>query len=149
MPPPTSRRDAGDSLIEILMAVAIMGIAFAAILGGFAMSIKASGVHEDLADAQAGARSAAEQLKNATWLACAGVGATPNYSITVTNAHVDVSTPQIWDNTAGTFVTATTSNCATAQLQRISVTACRTSAVVAGACPSALAQTLVVTKRSP
>jgi len=141
--------DRGDTLIEILITVVIMGIAFAAILGGFATSVKASGVHEDLADAQAGVRNAAEQVKAKAYVPCAGVGATSNYSVSVGGVHVDVGTPEVWVNSTSSFVTATSLNCPTAQLQRISVTACRASAAGSGACPSTLSQTLVVTKRAP
>lgn len=141
--------DRGDSLIEILITIVIMGIAFTAILGGFGTSIKASGLHEDLADSQAAVRNAAEQLKASAYVPCAGVGVTPNYSATVpANFHIDIAAPMIWDNSASTFVAASAANCATAQLQRVSVSVCRASAVVAGACPASLGETLVLTKRA-
>lgn len=141
--------DRGDSLIEILITIVIIGIAFTAILAGFGTSIKASGLHEDLADSQAAVRNAAEQLKASTYVPCAGVGVVSNYSPTVpANFHIDVSAPLIWNNSTSDFVTETAGNCATAQLQRISVSVCRASAVVASACPTSLAETLVVTKRA-
>jgi prepilin-type N-terminal cleavage/methylation domain-containing protein len=146
---PRCAGDRGDSLIEILMAITIMGIAFTAILTGFGTSIKASGLHQDMADSQAAVRNAAEQLKSNTYVPCAGVGATANYTASVPSGfHLDIAAPQIWDNTAATFVTATAVNCVTAQLQSISIGVCRTSQVVSGSCPANLAQTLVVTKRS-
>lgn len=141
--------DRGDSLIEILITVVIMGIAFTAILGGFGTSIKASGFHEDLADSQAAVRNAAEQLKASTYTPCAGVGIVSNYAPTVpANFHIDISTPQIWDNSSSAFVTATAVNCVTSQLQRITIAVCRASTVVAGVCPGNLGQSLVVTKRA-
>lgn len=141
--------DRGDSLIEILVAVVIMGIAFAAIIGGFGVSIKGSSVHEDLADAQRQVRNAAEQIKAATFTGCAGVGVVSNYTATADSGfHVDVSIPLIWDNSSGSYVTATVTNCLTAQLQKMTVTTCRAATVVAGTCPSTTSASLVVTKRA-
>lgn len=65
MPPESRKRphpDAGDSLVEILVAVTILTIAFAAILAGFATSVTASDYHKKQAQAEALIRNFAEHL---------------------------------------------------------------------------------------
>jgi prepilin-type N-terminal cleavage/methylation domain-containing protein len=69
--------DAGFSLAEIMVTIVIVGIAFAAILGGMATSIVVSDVHRKQASADALARSAAEALKDqgVAYVDCAGPNA--------------------------------------------------------------------------
>jgi len=56
--------ESGFSLVEILITVVIVGIAFAAILGGLMVSITASALHRKEATADALVRSAAEWVKD-------------------------------------------------------------------------------------
>jgi type II secretory pathway pseudopilin PulG len=55
-------RDAGESLVELLVSIAIMGIAVTAILGGVGMAASSSSTHENLAQAQRLLRNWAESL---------------------------------------------------------------------------------------
>ena len=55
--------DDGETLIELIMAVAIMGISVVAIVGGFATSILMSDVHRKQATAGAYVRSYAESVE--------------------------------------------------------------------------------------
>lgn len=66
-------RDAGESLLEVLMAVAILGIASTAVLGGMVTSVLGSDIHRKQSEATAVLTSAAEVLKSrgTTWIACA------------------------------------------------------------------------------
>ena len=59
-----SRHDAGETLVEILVSVVILGIAVAAILGGIGMSATASSTHQSLTRTQNLLRDWAETL---TW----------------------------------------------------------------------------------
>lgn len=157
MLPPTSRRDAGDSLIEILMAIAIMGIAFAAILGGFATTVRGSDYHRKQADVGEILRNATEQINNAAFgSGCQGNGAA-NYTVSTGNSEIAVSVgiPDVWNSSVsparyeigGTAAAAST--CSSTQLQRIKLSACLTSSLVGGACPAGGAgvETLTMAKR--
>jgi Tfp pilus assembly protein PilV len=55
--------DRGESLVELITAVAIMGIAVVAIVGGIATSILMTDIHRKQATAGALARSFAEQVE--------------------------------------------------------------------------------------
>lgn len=61
----------GLSLVELLVTVAIMGIAFAVILGAIAGTHNASGLKRELALADAWARRYAEQLQELPYVPCA------------------------------------------------------------------------------
>jgi prepilin-type N-terminal cleavage/methylation domain-containing protein len=65
------RGDEGYSLLEILIAIAILGLAASAVLGAMAMSISSSRLHQHQATVQAVLVSAAENLKGATHVPCA------------------------------------------------------------------------------
>jgi type II secretory pathway pseudopilin PulG len=76
--------DSGETLVELVMAVAIMGIAVVAIIGGLVISVLLSGTHRKQATAGAQVRDYAEFVENAVagggYVACAGVGSFPAYS---------------------------------------------------------------------
>jgi prepilin-type N-terminal cleavage/methylation domain-containing protein len=70
--------DAGFSLVEILITIAIVGITFSAILGGLFTSITVSALQRKEATADTVARSAAEVVKDSEhnpYRNCAGPGA--------------------------------------------------------------------------
>jgi type II secretory pathway pseudopilin PulG len=62
--------DRGESLIEILIATAIMGVALVAVLGSVGVGVLMSDVHRKQATAGASVRSYAEQLQ--AWVAAGG-----------------------------------------------------------------------------
>jgi len=68
------RPEAGESLLETLIAVAILGLAVTAILGSIAAGITTSVVHRRQSDANTLLVSAAEELKNP---ATVGAGGNP------------------------------------------------------------------------
>lgn len=70
---PESSGEAGFALIEILISVMILGVAFAAILGGMATSINASDIHRQQSQVAAVLDSAIERVKSPTTakVACA------------------------------------------------------------------------------
>jgi type II secretory pathway pseudopilin PulG len=64
-------RDAGETLIEIVISIAIMGIAFVALMGGMLTAVSMSTLHRQQADAQLQLVSALEQVKSAPYVDCA------------------------------------------------------------------------------
>ena len=62
--PPRLAGDDGSSLIEVLMAVLILGIAGAAILGGLLAAVRGTDVHRQQSQVEAALVSAVEALKD-------------------------------------------------------------------------------------
>ena len=80
----TPRGDRGDTLIELIVTVAIMGVALVAILGAIGTAIVMSNLHRKQAEAGAAARELVEAIENTVadeddLRACSAVGdyATP------------------------------------------------------------------------
>jgi len=75
-----SRDEQGETLVELMVAVAILGIAAVAILSGLILSVKASTVHSNQATGGAYVRSFAEAIQNhvdaSGYSACGTGGAT-------------------------------------------------------------------------
>ena len=71
-----SRSDRGDTLLELIVAIAIMGIALTAIIGALGSSILVSDVHRKQATAGAGVRNYAEAIQtfvnSGGYVNCAG-----------------------------------------------------------------------------
>jgi hypothetical protein len=67
----TDGRDAGETLIELLVAIAILGTSVIAILGGILVVEESSSMHRKQAQAQNGLRSWAEQVSTAPYVNCA------------------------------------------------------------------------------
>jgi len=61
------RSETGETLIEVLVAVVIMGIGFVALLGTMAISVKASSLHRTQAVAELEVRRYAELVDSAAW----------------------------------------------------------------------------------
>lgn len=70
-----STREDGVSLAEVIVAVAILGIAFAVIVGALGTAIITTDIDRKQANAQNGLRSFAEEVKAETYDACPGVPA--------------------------------------------------------------------------
>jgi type II secretory pathway pseudopilin PulG len=68
--------DQGETLIELIIAIAIMGIAMVAIVGSMVTSILMSDVHRKEATAAAYVRDYAEKLES---YVASGTSATPHY----------------------------------------------------------------------
>lgn len=71
VPPLGAPGEEGTTLVELLVAVAILGIAFVAILGGMMTSVTASDVHRKQADGLALLTRNAEAVKAAPYVPCA------------------------------------------------------------------------------
>jgi type II secretory pathway pseudopilin PulG len=103
--------DAGETLIELIMAVAIMGIAVVAIVGGIATSILMSDIHRKEASAGAYVRNYAEAIAGhynasallSSYAPSAAIGfvldpATTGFTAAVTSV-------KCWDDTVSAFGT--------------------------------------------
>jgi prepilin-type N-terminal cleavage/methylation domain-containing protein len=117
-----SRRDDGFTLVEVIVAVALMALAFVAILGGMAMFAKAQRAQSVRADLDAKVRTAAESVLTATYVPCAS-----SYAVTVPAGYTATTSVSMWDGKlpAG-FVTG--APCTDNGLQRVAITITNTSA---------------------
>jgi Tfp pilus assembly protein PilV len=127
--------DLGESLVELLVSIVIMGIAVTAILGAVGMAASSSSTHENLAKAQQLLRNWAENLTYS-----------PNCP-TVVNpfsapAGYAVNTPTVtyWNATAQDFSGACAAN---GGMYRVKLS------ITPGGQGSAIPQTLDVTMRRP
>lgn len=66
-----SSRDSGLSLLESLLAIAIMTTSFAALVGGMRTYVFSSGIHREQASAARIVRAFAESVKAETYVDCA------------------------------------------------------------------------------
>lgn len=84
------RRDDGETLVEVLVAIVIMGIGAVAILGAFEFSIKVSVISRGESQSQAAVRSFAEAIQNSlntsgTYTKCAPLN---KYKTSTTTAQI-------------------------------------------------------------
>jgi prepilin-type N-terminal cleavage/methylation domain-containing protein len=139
---PGRRSEAGTTLIELLVALAIMGIAFVTVIGGIGTAIIGAGTQKQQASTTVVLRTAAEAL---TWQPCAtpatyqGAAAPPpaaGFTISVTKV-------QQWDRAANVFTADPACTPATdAGLELIELTVASTRRPV-------VTQTLQVVKAQP
>jgi prepilin-type N-terminal cleavage/methylation domain-containing protein len=131
-------RDAGLTLVEVLLAVAILGIGVVAIVGGMMTSIKTSDMERRAADGQTAMRAYAEAVAGATYAACAS-----SYTSTGFTAPAGFSasmTVTYWNATTSSFG----SSCAVATdsgLQKVALTVAATD--------GRATETLTIAKRKP
>lgn len=87
--------DAGFSLVECLITVALLGMSIVAIVGALGTAAATSGVQGRQAEADAALRNAAELVKSQAYLACptpptySVTGATPSTEITIAIEQVE------------------------------------------------------------
>jgi prepilin-type N-terminal cleavage/methylation domain-containing protein len=113
----TKRRsgERGDTLLELLMAVAVMGIAVVAVTGGIAVSIRMSDVHRKQAQAGAYIRDFAEAVEKAVmatpsgYVPCAPAGTYDSHYTLPSSFTRPTPTPvKYWDGT--TFAASCTAD---------------------------------------
>ena len=102
-----ARSERGDTLVEVMMTVAILAVAFVGILAGLATAIRLSGIHRGQANADVVLTSAAESVKNQTYIACPVVIVTsynPTSGVTLpsgwSSSNVTITAVQKWNGTA-------------------------------------------------
>ncbi|MFE4856349.1 type II secretion system protein [Streptomyces sp. NPDC056670] len=71
------RGEEGETLVEVLVAVVLMGVAFVTILGGIGTAIISSATQQKVTSADSVARSAAEKVVSDPYVSCAGSYGTP------------------------------------------------------------------------
>jgi type II secretory pathway pseudopilin PulG len=76
------RGQRGETLLELLLTVAIMGTAFTGILAGVGMTFSASNSHRQQATGEAAVRSYAERMKDPTGMVYVNCAVPANYSAT-------------------------------------------------------------------
>jgi Tfp pilus assembly protein PilE len=101
----------GETLLELLIAVVIMGITVVAVIGGLATSIKISDIHRKQATAGAAVRSWAEAIENyvasTNYINCAGTDA---YKPSVVGYLPSLPVGYTWSQTAATSWDGSSSN---------------------------------------
>jgi prepilin-type N-terminal cleavage/methylation domain-containing protein len=110
-------RQSGETLVEVLVAVSILGIAIVVIVGALGTVFQASSIHRNHATADTVARTAAETLKDRK-LAWDSSG---NYSVSGANGFNVTVTAKCWNgNSPATFSPCPNSD---RGLQQLKVTA--------------------------
>jgi hypothetical protein len=96
----TSRSDdAGETLLELVIAIAILGVAFVALLGGVLTAANLSGLHRIQADADTQLVSAVEQVKASSYVGTCAAGA-PLYPVTLASGWtMPTQTVTYWNGT--------------------------------------------------
>jgi len=109
------RDEAGFTLVELLLAVSILGIGVVAVVGGMMTSIQVSDLGRRQAEGQVALRAYAEAVAGVAYSSCA-----PSYSTTYSppSGYAKSMTVAYWDGTS-TF----TSTCGSDKgLQRVTLT---------------------------
>ena len=90
------RGEGGETLIEIVITIALVGICFVALLGGVMTSANMSGLHRSQADGDIQLVSAVEQIKAATYNATC---LSPSYPVTLAAGWTPTQQVQYWNGT--------------------------------------------------
>ena len=93
-----ARGERGDTLIEVLITISIMGIAFTGLLAGLATAIRLSGIHRGQANAAVVLVSAADSVKNQSYVAC------PSVTTSSYNPTSGVTLPSGWSSSNVTIL---------------------------------------------
>jgi prepilin-type N-terminal cleavage/methylation domain-containing protein len=137
------RADRGDTLIEVLVTIAILGIAVVAVVGGLGTAIFMSDVHTKEATEQTIIHDYAEAIQGfQTWKGCAANASTyaPS-SVGLTNYNDNASTYTVSDTVSYWNGLAFTPTCSTdTGLQEIALTV---------SAPPRATETLAILKRCP
>jgi prepilin-type N-terminal cleavage/methylation domain-containing protein len=130
--------EAGLTLVEVLLAVAILGIGVVAVVGGMMTSIKSSDMERRAADGQTALRAYAEAVAGATYAACATSYAATGFAAPAEfTASMSVSYWNAASSSFGSTCTAATDS----GLQKVALTVAATD--------GRATETLSIAKRKP
>lgn len=94
----------GDTLVEVLMAVIVVGVAFVGILMGLGTSIRLSGVDRSNANIRTLLTSSAESVKSQPYVPCPGVNGSsynPASGVTVPSGYyLEINELKFWNGTS-------------------------------------------------
>jgi Tfp pilus assembly protein PilV len=107
--------DAGESLVELLVSIAIFGVAVLAILGALTMSASSSSLHEGQAKAQNALRNWAEQISGATYVECASAAQIATAATVPSGG--SVGAVRYWSTSAKSF----SGTCSNSGLQQVTL----------------------------
>jgi len=93
------RADRGESLIEALVTIAILGIAVVALLGAVLMGVKTSALHRKHAQAQAELRSWGERISADSWDDCANRQSFAGPGLLPDGLNGTITAVQYWNGT--------------------------------------------------
>jgi type II secretory pathway pseudopilin PulG len=121
------RNEAGESLVELLVTIAIIGLTIALLVGVLANSIAASSTHRQHATADTIARDVAEALKERrvpdSWVASGNYPPSTWSSVNTSGYQVSVPPASCWNgDTPATWVSCSVPAAAARGLQLITVT---------------------------
>lgn len=97
------RVDTGETLIEALVTIAILGIAVVALLGAVLIGVKTSVLHRKHAQAQGELRSWAERISAGPYVNCANQADFVAFSSTTGGLSGAVTAVRYWDGSASAF----------------------------------------------
>jgi len=110
---PTWRAEGGETLVELMVTIAILGIAVVAVVGGIAASIKISDYHRKQANSLVFARAYAEAVEKSIAATPTGYVACPTaptyssaYSLpaaATSTYQADAATVEYWNSATSTF----------------------------------------------
>ena len=111
---PRLRRDHGNTLPELLVAMALMGFAVSAVIGGIRMVIASSSTSDGQAKTEAVLTSAADRLTATDYVACPGADfgsylpeiQSAAGAVDWDSSQVRILSLEYWDSTAGGTVDA-------------------------------------------
>jgi type II secretory pathway pseudopilin PulG len=124
----------GETLLELIVAITILGVCVVAIGSGIAMSVKISAIHRNQATASAFLHNYAETVQGA-YATCSGGSSLPNYAAGLaapSNFDPPTASVKVWDATTASFVASATNTCPATDpgLQQVSLTLASTDGFV-------------------